>query len=470
LNGRQQSTSSALSDVSFAMSRTQQTALLRHHPRLAELSGWLLEMPGLRTPLVVMPDLTLDEWGLPTGLILASRVPDGPILPTALSDAGCGFRLARLRFQDGPLTGRQVFRLVELVQRHLGPESECRADRVRHVDMQHVFGRGAPALTDQQIAAGHELRAIENRGTAGTAELGTLPGLPKMIEWARQDFGRSHGHFFTIRQVDQIYGQSPALRAADIEVGDYVVIIHSGGMLVRECIKRELWSAMARWSVDKGFTTNMSALGRGVFGLPMSSPPAAVYRNALRALQNFAFASRLMAQQLLAEALHELDMGVSLSTISDFSHSGPMEIELDGSRWLFHRRGAHRLVAQEGPDGSDDGPRIAALCTAKELPCYLVTAGSGHPDACGFANHGVPAGLGDLDPGLAEDGRFRTTAAECDAQLDRCYLDTPPVIDRKTRHRLLRNSLHVLSSATELGLLRPAARLMPLINLEQDPR
>jgi hypothetical protein len=231
--------------IRFLMSPLQKGRLLAAFPEIEQFLKWLVEIPGVDPAILVLPDASPCKWGVPTGFVVRTRQPEATVLPTAVADSGCGYRVLLVRFEKQDIGLRDTLRLAKLIDDFVGPNSQHRRSLAEQVDMERVFTEGMRGLPEWDVADSDGLLPDWIGPTAAPPDINLIPGLDRMVHWARKCFGRYAAHFFSMRRVTRVFAK-PDGRSPSLACGDYVIIIHSGAMLVRECVKQRQFYEIAR--------------------------------------------------------------------------------------------------------------------------------------------------------------------------------------------------------------------------------
>lgn len=415
--------------------------LARHVPAGARRSlRHLQALPYVRGPAIAFPDLEA-ELPLPAGVAVTTRAPF--VLPFALGDSACGFRVLTTDLHVDDLTPRGVARLAAALESALAPDSAQRQALSGALPIRDVLTDGALALTRRGFTPEADADRTEHGGRL--ADAGAELREP-LLRWASELLGNAGwwGHYLEVAAVEDDPDPALGLRA-----GQIVVLIHLGGRFLWPAVRSGLLRQMIGAALDEGWATPAQAAA-GHFGVRLDHPAGRAFRQAWHATLNFAVANRAAVQVLVDAQLRRL-WGASAALLTDNAHVGLNALP-NGT--LLHRNGQHWLHAPATagvPRAFAGTGQPVLLLGAPGVPSALLRPGEapGDPPLC---PHGIAAG-----PAGEGTGRFRLPGA---------VLHSTGF--RVDEGRALRNLERTVEIFEARRAVRLAARLAPLVNLRAD--
>ncbi len=212
--------------------------------------------------------------------------------------------------------------------------------------------RGVPALVARGIGWAEDLEFIEEGGAYAGADPSRVS--ERAFERGRDQVGTlgSGNHFLEVQVVDETYSDSA--RALGLEVGQVVVMIHSGSrglghQVCTDYIKR-MGAGLSRHRIELP--------DRQLVCAPLDSPEGRDYLAAMACAANFALANREALTHWVREVFEETfragarQLGMSL--LYDVSHNlAKLERHRVGGRereLMVHRKGATRAFPGSRPE------------------------------------------------------------------------------------------------------------------------
>jgi len=248
-------------------------------------------LPGLVSPVVVMPDMH-QGYGFPIGGVAATEFPQGVVSPGAIGyDINCGVRLLSSSI-EAEAAAPHMDRLATLLNQYcpsgVGVEGVV---RVKVPELERVMREGSEWALENGYATEMDLRRTEE----GDRLEGANPA--KVSERAKQRGREQIGsvgagnHFVEVEGVETVFDPEAAA-AFGLQEGCLTVLIHCGsrGLGHQVCTDyvQEFQSAVHKYGIELP--------DRELVCAPMDTPEGQAYLGAMRAAANFAFANR----QLLA--------------------------------------------------------------------------------------------------------------------------------------------------------------------------
>lgn len=438
--------------------------LLAGNPAGAELLYHLSQLPRQHGAMTILPDLELEPRSRgASGVVVRTLAETGYIFPLLVPDAGCGFRVMTLSDEECP---QQRDALVNTVKRCGSQESSERTRVARAICMPEVFKRGVGAMADLGLSDPSVHDRIDEGGACCDADPTPLLSDPAVIGLARRNFARAGGHFFCIRKVARVHDVKKASCWGIRGPGALVVTIHSGAMaLVSAAV-----AYFAREKPDIAAVPPSACLAarRAGIGYCLNTGSGSRVYGVVRALMNYAYASRSAAAALLGKALacasspkpHSV-----LRLLVDSAHSAISPGMSGGKKVIEHRRGVQRVLGADWAGSSEAAETVerpAFIAGGREGWCFLVSAGRGSKSVDGLCPHGIPSWQPPAD-GAAD----WLSQEELLSHVYSSYSDsgiTPPAA--RHAHTSATRMLHAL---LRKQLVTPVATLAPWVNIDAFP-
>jgi hypothetical protein len=400
-------------------------------------------LPGIEQ-VDVFPDVTVKDWGFPSGLAIRSR---GYLYPLAVPDPGSGYHVSTLpvhRDQLGPDEIRFVYDAV--------------AGSVNHRDLRHEYPK---VDLDRVLADGLDYAAELHADLGGPAaepadrrwhRTGGVARFDDEVKASlRRSLGGADGHYVAVQWIQQLLDPAMAQRYG-LRTGQLILIIHIGARPMREYIYRRYGIPAAEQSLREG-TALPEQLRTGIFAVRSDSPSGEAYLDCAAASANFGYFNRHLVRLNVLAALAarwgSLDGQTSL-----LQHRHHTELSASPEGLVISRRGIQRLDADAGGEwlpGRRDP--LSYLAGGEFGSSYLVTAGDpgGYANLCG---HGIP----EWQP----VGGFAAEIDDCLPHARAAVRNSSFDLRRFTRD--LANLEETTAHVRSIGMARPVARLYPLAN------
>jgi len=299
-------------------------------------------LPGIVGSSLAMPDIH-QGYGFPIGGVAATDFEHGVVSPGGVGfDINCGVRLVR-----SGLTEQEVRpRLAELVEQ-VFQDVPCGTGGsgfvgVDQKQLEQVLVLGARWMVENGYGDRRDAEFAEAGGALDDAD-------PRQVSEKAKKRGRpqlgtlgSGNHFLEIQYVETIHDDKAA-RAMGLQVGQVVVLIHSGsrGLGHQVCTDylAQMGPAMKKY--------NITLPDRQLACVPIQSEEGQAYLGAMRAAANFAWANRQGIMHFLRRSFRKVfGAGARLELIYDVCHNIAKHerYEVDGKKRdvLVHRKGATR--------------------------------------------------------------------------------------------------------------------------------
>ena len=299
-------------------------------------------LPGIVGSSLAMPDIH-QGYGFPIGGVAATDFEHGVVSPGGVGfDINCGVRLVR-----SGLTEQEVRpRLAELVEQ-VFRDVPCGTGgsgfvAVDEKQLEQVLILGSRWMVENGYGDRRDAEFAEAGGALDDAD-------PRQVSDKAKKRGRpqlgtlgSGNHFLEIQYVEAIHDDKAA-RAMGLQVGQVVVLIHSGsrGLGHQVCTDylAQMGPAMKKY--------NITLPDRQLACVPIQSEEGQAYLGAMRAAANFAWANRQGIMHFLRRSFRTVfGAGARLELIYDVCHNIAKHERyvVDGKKRdvLVHRKGATR--------------------------------------------------------------------------------------------------------------------------------
>jgi tRNA-splicing ligase RtcB len=439
---------------------------LREDPALQQVAN-VATLPGIVGTSLAMPDVHWG-YGFPIGGVAAMRLDGGVISPGGIGfDINCGVRLLRSDLAAADVVavrGQLADALFRAVPSGVGASS---GHRLSSRDLEEVLTDGAAWA----IRAGHGWPEDLARTEEGGALSGSDPG--EVSRRARDRGGNQLGtlgsgnHFLEVQAVDRI-DDPMAAAAYGLEVGQAVVMVHCGSRGLGHQVCTDHLTTMDRASAAAG----IELPDRQLACAPLGTPDADSYLGAMAAAANFAWANRQVIADAIRRAFSEVfgqaPDRLGMHQVYDLSHNiAKFERHLVDGRELdvcVHRKGATRAF----PTGH---PAVPEPYRAVGQPVLV----PGDMGRCSYVAAGAPGSMlrsfGSSCHGAGRNLSRHAATRQLRGVDIAAQLAGQGIEIRAERRDLLAEEAslaykdveEVVAVSAGAGLIRPVARLRPLI-------
>jgi len=184
-------------------------------------------LPGLVSPVVVMPDMH-QGYGFPIGGVAATEFPQGVVSPGAIGyDINCGVRLLSSSI-EAEAAAPHMDRLATLLNQYcpsgVGVEGVV---RVKVPELERVMREGSEWALENGYATEMDLRRTEEGGRLEGANPAKVSERAK--QRGREQIGSvgAGNHFVEVEGVETVFDQEAAA-AFGLQEGCLTVLIHCG--------------------------------------------------------------------------------------------------------------------------------------------------------------------------------------------------------------------------------------------------
>jgi tRNA-splicing ligase RtcB len=313
-------------------------------------------LPGILSHSLAMPDIHWG-YGFPIGGVAAMDVDDGVVSPGGVGyDINCGVRLLRTGLREAevrPRIGELINALFLNVPSGLGSEGKI---KVGQKEMNQLMVEGARWAVKRGLGSQEDLIVTEEGGCLSGADPGKISdravkrGLPQAGTLG------SGNHFLEIQVVKKIFDSPVASIMGIDEVGQILVLIHTGSRGFGHQVCTDHLRVMERAASKYG----ISLPDRQLACAPVRSPEGQDYLAAMACAANYAWANRQCiahwTRESFSNVLGKSVEALGMKQIYDVAHNiAKIEEHTVNERKLkvcVHRKGATRAF----PAGHEDTP------------------------------------------------------------------------------------------------------------------
>lgn len=317
-------------------------------------------LPGIVSRSLAMPDIHWG-YGFPIGGVAATRVSDGVISPGGVGfDINCGVRLLRTNLTEEevrPRIGALVDALYRNIPSGVGSQGKLRLDQRQ---MESVLRKGAKWAVEQGYGEARDLEVTEDQGGMKGADPEHVSAKAKQRGVPQLGTLGAGNHFIEVAVVDEVYEPEIASVMGIENVGQVLLLIHTGsrglGHQVCDDYVKAMGAAVAKYGI--------SLPDRQLACAPVKSPEGQAYFAAMACAANYAWANRQCithwARESFIQVFGKSPRDLGLEMIYDVAHNIAKmeEYEVEGKRLALciHRKGATRAF----PAGQPEVPGIYA--------------------------------------------------------------------------------------------------------------
>jgi len=311
-------------------------------------------LPGIVGKSLAMPDIHWG-YGFPIGGVAATEVDEGVVSPGGVGfDINCGVRLLRTNLTEGqvkPKLERLLSQLFVNIPSGLGSEGRI---RLREKEIDKVLIEGAAWAVRHGYGEEEDIELTEERGCVRGADPGLVSEKAKKRGVPQLGTLGSGNHFLEVQVVDEIRDPIVAEAFGIEEVGQVLLLIHTGsrgfGYQVCDDYLKTMGAAVRNY--------NISLPDRQLACAPVKSPEGKAYLAAMACAANYAWANRQCishwARECFANVFSKSAKDLGLRLIYDVAHNIAKieEHKVNGRRLRLcvHRKGATRAFPAGHPD------------------------------------------------------------------------------------------------------------------------
>ncbi len=311
-------------------------------------------LPGIVGRSLAMPDIHWG-YGFPIGGVAATRIHDGVVSPGGVGfDINCGVRLLRTNLIEEeirPELEKLIADLFVNIPSGLGSTGKI---RVSEPELNKVLARGSKWAVEKGYGEAEDIVVSEESGCMKGANPDKVSSKAKKRGIPQLGTLGSGNHFLEIDVVEEIYDQDAATAMGINDVGQVLVMIHTGsrGLGHEVCgdYIRLLGEAVKRYGINLP--------DRQLACAPVKSPEGQDYLAAMACAANYAWTNRQCIAHWVRESfikvLGKSQRELGMEQIYDVAHNIAKieEHTVDGKRQTLciHRKGATRAFPAQHPD------------------------------------------------------------------------------------------------------------------------
>ena len=314
-------------------------------------------LPGIVDHSLAMPDIHWG-YGFPIGGVAATRMKDGVVSPGGVGfDINCGVRLLRTNLAKEEVTPKIEQLIADLyvnIPSGLGSEGKI---RVSEKELNAVLVKGSRWALEKGYGEAEDIVVTEESGCIKGANPDKVSHKAKKRGIPQLGTLGSGNHFLEMEVVDEIYDRATAEAMGINEVGQVLILIHTGsrgfGHEVCSDYIRILSQAVRRYGI--------SLPDRQLACAPVNSPEGQDYLQAMACAANYAWTNRQCiahwTRESLVKVLGKSPREIGLEQVYDVCHNIAKieEHTTDGRKQTLcvHRKGATRAFPAGHPDVPD---------------------------------------------------------------------------------------------------------------------
>lgn len=311
-------------------------------------------LPGIVCCSLAMPDIHWG-YGFPIGGVAATRVSDGVVSPGGVGfDINCGTRLLRTDLTEAevrPKIDKLLDELYTSIPSGLGSSGKV---IVSQKELKEVMTRGSQWALEMGFGQAEDIEATEESGCLKGADPDKISAHARKRGIPQLGTLGSGNHFLEVEAIDEIYNREAAATMGVHEVGQVLVLIHTGSRGFGHQVCTDYLKVLAE-AVQK-YGINLP--DRQLACAPVESTEGRDYLAAMACAANFAWANRQFIAHWTRESFSRVfgkspqEMG--MRQVYDVAHNiAKIEEHSVGGRketLCVHRKGATRAFPPGHPD------------------------------------------------------------------------------------------------------------------------
>ncbi|MBI2328845.1 MAG: RtcB family protein [Chloroflexi bacterium] len=331
-------------------------AMLNHiwEEKAAEQVANVAFLPGIVGHSLAMPDIHWG-YGFPIGGVAATRLKDGVVSPGGVGfDINCGVRLLRTnltREEVSPKIEQLVAELYRSVPSGVGSEGKL---RVSEKELNELMVKGSRWAVEKGFGDAEDIVVTEESGCIKGANPDKVSQKAKKRGIPQLGTLGSGNHFLEVAVVAEIYNRDAAKAMAINEVGQVVVLIHTGSRGFGHQVCTD-YVALLDKAVKK---YGISLPDRQLACAPVQSPEGEDYLAAMAGAANYAWTNRQCiahwTRESFIKVLGKSRKELGLEQVYDVAHNiAKLERHaVNGKKdtLCVHRKGATRAFPAKHPD------------------------------------------------------------------------------------------------------------------------
>jgi len=314
-------------------------------------------LPGIVGRSLAMPDIHWG-YGFPIGGVAATSVHDGVVSPGGVGfDINCGVRLLRTNLSDDevrPRIEQLTSGLFTAIPSGVGSKGKL---TVTEKELNEVMVKGSLWATQKGYGDVKDVEATEESGCIKGANPDNVSSKAKQRGIPQLGTLGSGNHFLEVQRVDEIYDADTANVMGITEIGQVLVLIHTGSRGFGHQVCTDYVSSLGQVVRKYG----IALPDRQLACAPVRSPEGQAYLAAMACAANYAWTNRQVIVHWVRETMikvfgKNLDE-LGLEQVYDVAHNIAKleEHVVDGKKMdlCVHRKGATRAFPSNHKDIPD---------------------------------------------------------------------------------------------------------------------
>jgi len=315
-------------------------------------------LPGIVGRSLAMPDIHWG-YGFPIGGVAATRIRDGVVSPGGVGfDINCGVRLLRTNLTEEevrPKIDQIIAELFVNIPSGLGSTGKI---RVSEKELDKVLIEGSRWAIEKGYGEAEDIVVTEEEGCMKGANPDKVSSKAKKRGIPQLGTLGSGNHFVEVEIVDEIYDRDAATVMGISEIGQVLVLIHTGSRGFGHQVCSD-YVALLGEAVKK-YGINLP--DRQLACAPVNSPEGQDYLQAMSCAANYAWTNRQCiahwARESFIKVFSKSRRELGMEQVYDVCHNIAKieEYPIGGKKETLcvHRKGATRAF----PAGHPDIPNI----------------------------------------------------------------------------------------------------------------
>jgi tRNA-splicing ligase RtcB len=311
-------------------------------------------LPGIVRYSLAMPDIHWG-YGFPIGGVAATRVKDGVVSPGGVGfDINCGVRLVRTNLTEEEVRPRIEQLVIDLftnIPSGLGSEGRIRASGK---ELDEVMMKGSRWAVEKGYGLPEDIVATEESGCMKGARADKVSDKAKKRGLPQLGTLGSGNHFLEVAVVDEIYDRDAAKVMGIEDLGQVVILIHTGSRGFGHQICSDYVELLGQ--AVKKYGINLP--DRQLACAPVDSPEGRDYLAAMASAANYAWTNRQFilhwTRESFVKVFGKSQAELGMRQIYDVCHNiAKIEnYDIDGKpqKLCVHRKGATRAFPAGHPD------------------------------------------------------------------------------------------------------------------------
>jgi len=314
-------------------------------------------LPGIVDHSLAMPDIHWG-YGFPIGGVAATRTKDGVVSPGGVGfDINCGVRLLRTNLSEEEVRPKIEQLIAELFVNIPSGVGSTGKIRVTDKELEEVLIKGSHWAVKKGYGEAEDIVVTEESGCIKGANPDKVSSKAKKRGIPQLGTLGSGNHFLEVEIVDKIYDQDAATAMGIGDVGQVLVLIHTGS----RGFGHEVCSNYVRLLVEAAKKYDISLPDRQLACAPVQSPEGQDYLAAMACAANYAWTNRQCiahwAREAFTKVFGKSQRELGLEQIYDVCHNIAKieEYNIGGKKQTLcvHRKGATRAFPAGHPDVPD---------------------------------------------------------------------------------------------------------------------